>query len=126
MANSAWKQQQREWKVARFQEKQERDAQREAEQRERAERNTLLKAHGYRWSKVQDVFGASDDGDSAAMVWQLYDAKNAPVSVKEALAAIEHGTAPVAAFVAYECNRNWHGKCRDRDCTCSCHQHHNN
>ena len=67
----------------------ERDRQRKAEQDARAQRNITLKQAGYKWEKVQDIGGPSDDGDNAAMVWQLYDPQGKPVSEAEALRRIQ-------------------------------------
>jgi len=60
----------------------------------RARRNALLKAHGYSWRKYQDIGGPSDDGDSAAMIWQLFAPDGSPVTVAQALAAIAATPSP--------------------------------
>jgi hypothetical protein len=67
----------------------ERDRQRKADQEARYQRNLTLKQAGYQWRKVQDVFGRSDDGDNADMVWQLVDPQGKPVSEAEALRRIQ-------------------------------------
>lgn len=85
---SDFKQREREWKAARKAEQRARDEQRKAEQEARYQQNLILKQHGYAWRKVQDVFGPSDDGDTAGYVWQLYAPDGTPVTVKEAMTAI--------------------------------------
>lgn len=57
-------------------------------QYERAQQNKILRQHGYTWHKAQDVFGPSDNGDTAAMVWTLFAPDGTVVTVAKAMQAI--------------------------------------
>ena len=99
---SNYKDSSRAWRAERASEQRASDNAAKEAREKRNEQNAILKAHSYVWQKIQDVFGPSDDGDSADMVWQLFDAAGEPVSVKEALAAIAAQTVEAATAKAAE------------------------
>lgn len=109
------------------------------QQRQRAQQNSILRAHGYRWVKFagsaeDDAFGGTYDE------WTLYDPTGAPTTVAKALKEIEakdvaEKTAKVEReATCFSCRSGNHQYCTDKcnktrdgqpthDCQCpECHQ----